>query len=458
MTATLLRALLLGLAVAALGIAPLGMPAPGAGAALAGDDGGGDDGGSGSGGRGGDDDDDGDGDDDADRGERTGERAGGRAPGGGAVPVPAAAVAAAAAADEIVTFGLSPAARAAALDRGFRVIEARRLAALGVETLRLAPPPGMSLAAAQAALAALDPAAAVDLNHFYRPGAAGPAAAACAGPHCAARALANWPAVGPDCDPGGMIGMIDAGIDAGHPAFAPGRLEVIRLDPADRGAPSGTGHGSAVASILAGDAAGPAPGLLPAARIVAVDAFHRAGGEERADAFALATALDLLSARGVAAVNLSLAGPDNAILARVVAALDRRGIVLVAAVGNAGPGAPPAYPAGYPAVIAVTAIEVSGRLWRRAVRGPHVDLAAPGVGIWAAAPGGGRAHTGTSFAAPFVTAAAYVLRMQGLDRQGIEAALAAAARDAGPPGHDPGFGFGILDAGAICAAARGEPG
>ncbi|MFN6978498.1 MAG: S8 family serine peptidase [Gemmobacter sp.] len=358
-----------------------------------------------------------------------------------------------AAAGEIVTLGLDPQARAAAEARGYRVIEARRLAALGVETLRLAPPRGTAPAAALAEIAALDPAASVDFNHFYR---AEQAAEPCNGPHCTARALVNWPAIDAACDPGGIVGLIDTGINAGHEAFERGRIEVIRLDTSGLGTGSGALHGTAVAALLGGAAAGRTPGLLPAARIVAIDAFHRAGGEDRADAFNLATALDLLAVRRAAAINLSLAGPDNAILARVVAQVAARGPVLVAAVGNGGPQGAPAYPAAYPEVIAVTAVDAEGRIWRRAVQGPHVDLAAPGVNVWTAASvSGGRAKTGTSFAAPFVTAAAYVLRMQGLGGPALRLRLAALARDLGPAGFDPVYGHGLLDAGTLCAPDQG---
>ena len=88
---------------------------------------------------------------------------------------------------------------------------------------------------------------------------------------------------------------------------------------------------------------------------------------------------------GVAVINLSLAGPDNPILERAISDASTAGIPLVAAVGNAGPRSVPLFPAGYDAVVAVTAIDRNERIYRRAVQGPHVDLAAPGVSIPTAA-------------------------------------------------------------------------
>ncbi len=112
-----------------------------------------------------------------------------------------------------------------------------------------------------------------------------------------------------------------------------------------------------MAALIAGAPDGPAPGLLPHAEIVAVDAFHRAGGEDAADAYDVVRALDRLAEHDVDIINLSLAGPDNDVLEEAVAAMAARGVVLVAAAGNAGPRAPPQFPAAYRNVVAVTAAD-----------------------------------------------------------------------------------------------------
>ena len=154
----------------------------------------------------------------------------------------------------------------------------------------------------------------------------------------------------------------------------------------------------------------------------------------------------------VPVATISLVGPANPLLARVVAAAQQRGLIIVAAVGNNGPAAPPAYPASYPGVIAVTAIDGRGRPLIEAGRASHVDYAAPGADMLAAGVGGRRFRVrGTSFAAPLVAgrvAAAY----PSLDPARIRAALAeidAEAKKIGRKGEEKFLGRGI-----VCADCR----
>ncbi|TKA95961.1 protease, partial [Cereibacter changlensis] len=196
------------------------------------------------------------------------------------------------------------------------------------------------------------------------------------------------------------------------------------------------------------------PGLVPGARLVAVDAFHRAGADERADVFTLIASLGFLADAGVRVINLSLAGPENGALAETVERLTTtQDIVVISAAGNGGPSADPAYPAAYEQVVAVTAVDREGEIYRRAVRGAHLDLAAPGVDVWTAASvSGARWKTGTSFAVPFVTAAAAILREARPELTAAEIAqdLRRRAQDLGDPGPDEVFGAGLLSLGALC--------
>jgi subtilisin family serine protease len=204
---------------------------------------------------------------------------------------------------------------------------------------------------------------------------------------------------------------------------------------------------------LVGTGAKGTPGLLPQAELIAVDAFSK---NNRADVYDLARSIDMLTLRDVSVINLSLSGPDNAILQRAVDLAAAKDIGLIAAAGNGGPGARAVYPAAYAPVLAVTAVDRSKRPYRRANRGDYIDLAAPGVGVWVAASiEGARIKTGTSFAAPFVTAAVALAKAKGLALAEAEAALAGDAEDLGEPGRDSVFGWGLLNARNLCEVGGG---
>jgi subtilisin family serine protease len=213
-------------------------------------------------------------------------------------------------------------------------------------------------------------------------------------------------------------------------------------------------HGTAVAALLVGNQSGRSPGLLPEAELIAVDTFHRLGRHgDVSDAYSIVKALDYLESRKVEIVNLSLAGPANALLERAVKSLTDKGVILVAAAGNDGPKAKPVYPAAYPDVVAVTAVDRQKRPYRRAARGPHIDLAAPGVNVWiAASVKGAKPRSGTSFAAPFVTAAIALAKKSDpvSEKEAALFRLTSAAEDLGEPGRDDIFGWGLLNPAGLC--------
>ncbi|MEN9063456.1 S8 family serine peptidase [Ponticoccus litoralis] len=311
----------------------------------------------------------------------------------------------------------------------------------------------MTLETARTRLRALPSAPDADFNHYYRTEQG--FAPDCEGGDCPARFSIGWPlppARG-GCGSSVAIGMIDTGINDAHQTFAGADLELHRLSDEDL-PPSKRLHGTAIAALLVGDPDTRSPGLVPGASLVAVDSFHRAGNDERADAFTLASALSFLADRDVRVINLSLAGPENAVLEEITAQLvAENDILILAAAGNDGPRAGPRYPAAYDHVMAVTAVDRDKQVYRRAVQGPHIDLAAPGVNVWTAASvSGARWKTGTSFAVPFATAAAAILREAQPDRSAAEIAeaLRAGATDLGDPGPDMVYGHGLVPVTDAC--------
>jgi hypothetical protein len=344
---------------------------------------------------------------------------------------------------ELLAGGLGPAARARAEAEGFTVVTERG----GLTRLRA--PAGLDTTAARERLRAIAPSATVDLNHLYRPESRDPG---CAGAGCASSpffALIGWPA-DPGCGAGLEVGLIDTPIDVARAGLGD-RVETISLRGADRAAAS-PAHGTAIAALLAGDGDGPARGLLPGARLVAVDAFHRRPEGDAADAYDIAAAITLLAERGVRVVAMPLAGPPNEVVNAAGAAAAAGGMSAVAAAGNDGAKAPPRFPAAHPWAVAVTGVDRNAEVYPQAVRGPHIAFAAPGVGLPVPAATGRLPVTrsGTSYAVPFVAAALALARSTGLDAAQATALLAETADDLGPPGRDPIYGWGLVRAAGGC--------
>jgi subtilisin family serine protease len=246
-----------------------------------------------------------------------------------------------------------------------------------------------------------------------------------------------------------VIGVIDTGVDTAHPALAGSRVETITTRRSDR-EPSGKEHGTGVVSLLVGEATDEFGGAAPGARVVAVDAFHRGPRSDTADTHDLIAALDELADRGVRLINLSFSGVDNPFLREAIEQLSRSGVTLVAAVGAPRDGDATGFPARYPGVIAVASVDSKMRTGRSSIRGSHVAFAAPGNGIVVAT---GRKGYGTvegsSFAAPFVTAA-LAMALQGVsDTDQAVRLMASGAMDLGAPGRDPVFGWGLIQFSAV---------
>lgn len=354
---------------------------------------------------------------------------------------------------EIVAIGLTNANITALEALNYEVVQRDQISVLNAFVTRLRVPQGTPLADARQEVQSLQPAGEVDFNHFFRPGGAD----ACAEAWCRAPSMVDWPqeqGVADQCAAGVKIGLIDTGINPDHSALRDSRLKLIRTSEPDLRA-SSRQHGTAVASILVGSPDSRSPGLLPGAELVAIDAFYRAGKrDQRSDAYTLVRSLDMLAQDEVKVVNLSLSGPANTLLQNMIRNLQQRNMLIVSAVGNGGPKAKALFPAAYDGVFAVTAIDQNRRIYRRAVRGTHVDFSAPGVNVWAAASvKGARTKTGTSFATPFVTA---MLAMElgridkNLTYQQAKEALIERAEDLGKPGFDPIFGHGLVRATGLC--------
>jgi hypothetical protein len=241
-----------------------------------------------------------------------------------------------------------------------------------------------------------------------------------------------------------LIGVIDAGIDASHPEFAGMIVDTFdAIGSGDEVHPHGTGVAGAIVAHAR------LMGTAPAAQILAARAFGARRGSSDGTTFNILKALDWSVARGARIINMSFAGPRDPAVLRNLAEARAKGVILIAAAGNAGPKSPPLYPAADPNVIAVTATDENDQIFRAANQGSHIAVAAPGVDIFLPAPGGTYQMTsGTSFAAAEVTGAVALMleRRPELTPAAVRKALVETARDLGPKGPDSQFGAGLVDA------------
>lgn len=327
----------------------------------------------------------------------------------------------------LVASGIDNTELAAARAAGFTIVSREDIAGLDLSVTRFAVPTGVSLADAERRLAALLPAADIAADTLYFP--SGGEARIASVPLALAAGAASAAAATP------RIGMIDGGVGA-HDSIPP-----IEQRGFARNAPRASGHGTAVASLLVGR--GKIAGAAPRARLLAADVYgdDPAGG----NATAIVRALGWMVQRDVPVVTISLVGPANALLGKAIAAAQAKGTMVVAAVGNDGPAAPPAYPASYDGVVAVTGVDRRNRALVEAGRARHVDFAAPGADLKGARIGGGLTRLrGTSYAAPFVAARLLAHHPAQGNGSPALAALAREAKDLGKPGRDPVYGYGLV--------------
>ena len=340
----------------------------------------------------------------------------------------------------MLAYNLTKADFARIEQRKFKVLDTIELRSLNLTVTRLETPSIQNAFIGRSALQEELPTSGFGLNHIYRtdrptpanaPGgatdggpapvksAAAPAIAApdtsvtrpslgCAPDRCFGVSAINWQPKLAACARGVRIGVIDTGVDKNHPAFAEvlagKRLRHKDFTPPNAKKP-GNQHGTGVLSLLAGNAHSSTPGLVPDATFLVGDAFFTdRNGNAISDTVTMLKAIDWLIEQGVDVANLSFAGPPDEFVHDSIRKLARKGTVILAAAGNEGRDAPPSYPAAYPEVIAVTAVDRNLAAYAYAGRGNHIDVAAPGVEVWTALPNRREGpQTGTSFAVPFVT-------------------------------------------------------
>lgn len=307
---------------------------------------------------------------------------------------------------EVLIFGLGDIALNGLRGLGFRVLDNETVEGLDISVTRLQLPAGVRMRDAATLIERAAPGVQWTPDHIYEQAGRAPSA------------VAAKSDVAPIAT---RVGVIDGAPGSG--------LAVDASKGFAKGAPAASDHASAIVSLL----------RRAGVRSVAVaDVYGNdpAGGS----ASAVARGLGWLVGNGAKVVTVSLVGPDNPLLSRAVAAARSKGVVIVAAVGNDGPAAPPAYPASYPGVVAVTGVDGRNRALIEAGRALHLDYAAPGADITGADARGRLVKLrGTSFAAPL--AAARIAAAMGDDWKPV---VDREAVDLGKKGADSVYGRGLL--------------
>jgi subtilisin family serine protease len=240
------------------------------------------------------------------------------------------------------------------------------------------------------------------------------------------------------------VAVIDSQIDVRHPdldgVIADQFDAVGKAEPPH---PHGTGMAGAIAAHRR------LMGIAPAARLYAIHAFSgtpTTGTESTT--FNILLGLDWAANKGVRVINMSFAGPRDPSAERALKSAHDKGIVLIAAAGNAGPKSPPLYPGAYPSVIAVTATDANDKVFTGANRGRHIAVAAPGVDILVPAPNNAiQLTTGTSVASAEVSGVVALLleRNPKLKPEDVRKILTSTATRLAGADRDDNYGSGLVD-------------
>jgi subtilisin family serine protease len=247
-----------------------------------------------------------------------------------------------------------------------------------------------------------------------------------------------------------LVAVIDSKIDTQHPdliGVVADEYDVIGIPAAAHS------HGTAMAGAIA--ARSRLVGVAPKVKLLAVRAFSGSGESAESTTFNILKSVDWAASKNARIINMSFAGPADDLLREMLARASARGIVLIAAVGNAGPRSPPLYPAADAGVIGVTATDAEDRLMPMANQGPQVAVAAPGVEILAAAPDGKyQVTSGTSVAAAHASGVAALLLASKpkLTPAQVRTSLIRSANRI--PGKRTEVGAGVIDALAVINPTR----
>ncbi len=269
--------------------------------------------------------------------------------------------------------------------------------------------------------------------------------------------------------PNVIVAVIDTGVDVNHPDLKGRLVKGYDFVNDDDTTEDFVGHGTFVASLIAatGDDKNGIIGLAPNVKIMPLKVLSRSGG---GDSTAIAKAIRYATDNGAKVINLSLGSPyPSRLIRQATDYAIGKGVVVVAAAGNDGSrGNPVEYPASFPDVISVGATGPTDKIASFSTHNSGVNVAAPGLNVLGARSSQNTIcrpvsaatdyclSSGTSFAAPYVSAtAALMLSVNStLTPQQVLNLLERTATDLGPQGTDDYYGAGLVNVGKAVAEAK----
>jgi subtilisin family serine protease len=252
-----------------------------------------------------------------------------------------------------------------------------------------------------------------------------------------------------------VVAVLDTGV-AAHPelqaALLPGQNLLPGADPLDTA--DHNGHGTHVAGTIGADAGSSVEGIAAGARILPVKVLDDGGaGYWDWVAGGVVWATD----HGADVINMSLGGQsEDSVLGAAIDYAHAHGVTIVAAAGNWNVSEP-FYPAAFPGVIGVSAVDDQRAKAGFSNYGSYVDVAGPGVNVLSTVPDAGYdRYSGTSMASPHVAGVVALAKAVGptLTPDQVELAIEGTATDLGAPGRDDVFGHGLIDAVRTVQAAE----
>ncbi|MBD29211.1 MAG: hypothetical protein CMO38_08185 [Verrucomicrobiaceae bacterium] len=253
---------------------------------------------------------------------------------------------------------------------------------------------------------------------------------------------------------GVKVAVIDSGVQE-HETFTGKEIKEFDFVTGQNGGEvpidPDNGHGTAVASIIAGNDSRN-PGVAPASEILS---FRVLDNDGYTDSYTLAEAIVAATDSGADIINISLgSNGDSGLVRRSVDYAMSEGVLIVAATGNEGIGSI-SFPAAIDGVVAVAANDAVGQHVEFANSGTNLEgggMSAPGYGVLAAWPQGEVvSFSGTSASAPFVSGAVAAVMSEnpGMSADSAYELLLTHSNEAGAPGSDVIYGSGTLDVGRV---------